>query len=316
MTLTEEDWKYFRELQKKHSIFKRDLGFSFAQNGCGAVKEMIYVSAYGDVCPCPFIHISLGNVTEEPLKKIVDRALETRMFSSYPPKCLIAEDYEFLDDYLALIEEAKLMPLSFRKSKFLLGSKWDDVWRKVEKPTFLGKLSMDSSFKILKKFLSGTPRELRILDVGSGSGSSLKFFNKMGFTNTLGIDNSLEAVRRCKENNLNVLNLDAVSMPKDWEKRFDIVFSWGLLEHFSDYTPFVEEMARVSRQYVILVQPNLHSLYGKLITKITNLLKRGVDEYPYKIEQFIHAFSQNGFKLLERKSTPLREFEVLVFAIS
>jgi len=313
VTLTKEDWKYFKKLQSEHSLFKRDLGFSFAKNGCGAVKEMIYLTAYGDVCPCPFIHIQLGNVTEKPLREILSRALETKVFSEYPPKCLIAEDYRFLDGYLNLTDKSENMPLPLTEARNLLGSKWDHVWSKVEKPTFVGKASMNFAFKILHGFLLNVSRKSSVLDIGCGCGSSLDFFKKSGFFNAIGIDNSLVAVERCRRKGFTVFEMDASNMPEDWTNKFDVVFAHGLLEHFSDYIAFVEEMVRVSKRYIILVQPNVHSVYGKFITRLTNMFERGISEYPYKIEEFIESFDKYGFKLSRRKATLLREFEVLMF---
>jgi uncharacterized protein with GYD domain len=50
-----------------------------------------------------------------------------------------------------------------------------------------------------------------------------------------------------------------------------------------------------------------------MITSFTNILGRGVKEHPYKIEEFVKAFEQRGFKLVKSRATPLGEFKVLVF---
>lgn len=119
--LTEEDWEYYHNvLQKEHQLVKRDIGFSFWRRGCGAVKEMIYLTAYGDVCPCPFMHISLGNITEEPLKQILQRGLSTKIFGRYHPKCLMMESHNFVDKYLKIIAEVDYLPIPISKCKELL----------------------------------------------------------------------------------------------------------------------------------------------------------------------------------------------------
>ena len=49
---------------------------------CAATKKnMLYVTAYGDVCPCAYIPLSFGNIRKEPLEDIVKRMWEHKMFS-------------------------------------------------------------------------------------------------------------------------------------------------------------------------------------------------------------------------------------------
>jgi len=189
-------------------------------------------------------------------------------------------------------------------------NEWDDVWSKVEKPTFIGRSSMKRVFNILEGILS-TISVQTALDVGCGGGFALEFLNKR-IPHVVGIDFSRVAVKRCKNKGFSVIQMDAREMSFK-NKEADLIFSWGLLEHFSDFTPFVEEMGRVSRRYVVLVQPNVHSFYGKMLFFFTNILGRGVSEYPYHIEDFVEAFEEQQFKLIYRKGTTLKEFEVLVF---
>lgn len=67
--------------------------------GCCAVNRL-YLSPLGDVMPCPFIHISIGNIKELPLRDIVDRGFSIRWFHDYYPDCLTAQNREFRDKYL------------------------------------------------------------------------------------------------------------------------------------------------------------------------------------------------------------------------
>lgn len=197
-------------------------------------------------------------------------------------------------------------------------TQWDRVWENVHSPTIIGRFSQRMTYRIMNKILDNFPRSHSIIDVGCGSGLTLKYFRSRGFDNSIGIDISSKALKRCQEKGFalgrDIFRIDATSISYE-DGSFDIVFSWGMLEHFEDYTPFVEEMIRVSRRVVILVQPNVHSLYGFLLFHLTNILGRGVDEYPYHIEEFIESFESRNCKLMSRKATPFREFEVLVFEV-
>jgi len=96
-----DDMDYMRELEKKYNVFTH-LTPAYGLNlGCIAVKRMVSVTKNGDVMPCPYIHTSLGNFFEEPLKDIIERGLNIKYFGKYIDTCLIAEDREFIDTYEA-----------------------------------------------------------------------------------------------------------------------------------------------------------------------------------------------------------------------
>ena len=75
--------------------------------GCPAVKEVLYITPYGEVLPCPFLHLSLGNVKEEPLRKIRTRGLRYKIFREYHQACLASEKKDFTKNYLKVIKGKK-----------------------------------------------------------------------------------------------------------------------------------------------------------------------------------------------------------------
>ena len=98
--IDKNDHEYLAKCAKDtNNMIRRDLSPHLFRIGCPAVKEGVYINSYGDVLPCPFIHISLGNVNQYRLKDIVDRALTIDKFKKHNPVCLIGEDKEFIDKY-------------------------------------------------------------------------------------------------------------------------------------------------------------------------------------------------------------------------
>lgn len=95
--LTPEDRTELNEIMRHNPHVRTDFQSNWLIDGCGGLKEKIYITPYGDVMPCPFLHISFGNVREEPLAKIWSRGIKTRAFAEYAPVCLAAEDSRFLD---------------------------------------------------------------------------------------------------------------------------------------------------------------------------------------------------------------------------
>lgn len=94
------DMAYLRDLEKTHQVFTH-LTPGYGLNlGCIAVKRMVSITQYGDVMPCPYIHVSLGNFFMEPLKDIIEKGLKIKYFGKYVGTCLVAEDREFIHTYV------------------------------------------------------------------------------------------------------------------------------------------------------------------------------------------------------------------------
>lgn len=97
--INKDDMDYVRGLEKKYNVFTH-LTPSYGLNlGCIAVKRMVSVTKWGDIMPCPYIHVSLGNFFEEPLKDIIERGMKIKFFGNYCDTCLIAEDRDFIREY-------------------------------------------------------------------------------------------------------------------------------------------------------------------------------------------------------------------------
>lgn len=113
--LTEEDMNYLEILQKKYPYVRTDFEANYIKWGCGAIKEILYITPYGDVLPCPYIHISFGNIFEKGLEKIRNTALENKYFKDYWPKCLCATDREFIEEFLNKIFDEEILPVEYTK---------------------------------------------------------------------------------------------------------------------------------------------------------------------------------------------------------
>jgi len=80
----------------------------FFSYGCPAVKETLYFTPYGDVCPCPYTHVSLGNILEEPLSQIRNRAMKVQRYRDRVETCPAGEDHAFIHKYFAKTYGAEL----------------------------------------------------------------------------------------------------------------------------------------------------------------------------------------------------------------
>lgn len=107
------DMKYLDNLGKKYNVFTHLTPSYGLDLGCISVKRMISITKYGDIMPCPYIHVSLGNFFKEPLKKIVARGMKIKYFGKRVETCLIAEDRQFINNIVVKKIYGKLPPVPY-----------------------------------------------------------------------------------------------------------------------------------------------------------------------------------------------------------
>lgn len=104
-----------------------------------------------------------------------------------------------------------------------------------------------------ERFLDGTDRSARILEVGSNVGNQLVCLQKMGFCNLYGIELQGYAVELSKSTtrNINIIQGSAFDIPYK-DGYFDLVFTSGVLIHVhpSDIAEAMGEIHRCSREYI------------------------------------------------------------------
>lgn len=114
--VSREDMAYFENvLEKKYNVFTHLTPGYGIRLGCIAVKGMFSITQTGDVLPCPYIQISIGNIFNEPLKDIIDRGLSIAEFGEFRDTCLIAEDMGFIKKYVEPHIYGKPVPVPCEK---------------------------------------------------------------------------------------------------------------------------------------------------------------------------------------------------------
>ena len=128
-----------------------------------------------------------------------------------------------------------------------LYQQWDKHWVEDEKMTFVGKILCPIRIDKMKKAIE----QLEIttaLDAGCGVGHLLQVFSDLGIKDYIGLDVSARAAKICQHKGLNV----KMGRLENEEKKYDLVAAEGMLEHFINFEPFVQHMARVSNRYILL----------------------------------------------------------------
>jgi MoaA/NifB/PqqE/SkfB family radical SAM enzyme len=119
--VTQDDMAYMRELEKRYAVFTHLTPSYGLDLGCIAVKRMISITQYGDVLPCPYMHLSIGNIFNEPLKDIIARGMNIKFFGKHINTCLMAESRPFIEKYIAGHIYGKPLPVP-----------WNEVFSKAD----------------------------------------------------------------------------------------------------------------------------------------------------------------------------------------
>lgn len=118
---------------------------------------------------------------------------------------------------------------------------WDYYWNLIKLPAEIKKeenLYLNEILKVFDKFLQKN-KNLSILEIGGAPGQYLAYMAKNFYYKIYALDYSEVGCRKTNEN-FKLLNLSGVTYQKDLFSdlsdfpKFDIVYSLGFIEHFSD----------------------------------------------------------------------------------
>jgi len=194
----------------------------------------------------------------------------------------------------------------------MIDKSWDKIWKSYEGANIFGRFMYRMKEKEFEKsFKMFIPKKsTSIIEIGCGSGTTLKIIRRLGYRNSIGIDPSENSMKLCKKIGFklkkDVFQIDA----SKWIEKEDVVFSDGMLEHFSydDLKDLAKEFARISKRFIILAQPNPHALISHLVQK---------DEWewerPYDANTYIKVFESLGFNCVYQSTINFREQYYLIF---
>lgn len=117
------------------------------------------------------------------------------------------------------------------------------------------------SHEVIREFVTPKIKEIRevvaidkktkLLDVGGGNGFFSYYFDKICDTTCVDFSETMIRLNPIKKKYL----MDANNL-KFKNNSFDIVFCHSLLHHVDNISRVLEEMKRVARKYVVILEPN------------------------------------------------------------
>lgn len=114
---TKEDVDQLKFLETEYNIFTH-MTPSYGQPGrCITVKGINTINHDGELIPCPYMDLSLGNIMKEPLKEILDRGMKNEWLGPYRDECIIGEHPEFIQFHNQAVKDwlkkSPLLPVPY-----------------------------------------------------------------------------------------------------------------------------------------------------------------------------------------------------------
>lgn len=133
-------------------------------------------------------------------------------------------------------------------------------------------------------------KNTKLLDVGCGNGFFSYYFEKI--CDATGIDYSEKMIKRNPAQKKYVM--DATNM-KFEDNSFDIVFCNAFLHHVDNVNRVIEEMKRVSKKHVVILEPNRNNplmfLFSLIVEEERKVLK-------FSLAYLERLVKSNGLKLI------------------
>ena len=116
---TKDDVDHLKLLEDKYNIFTH-MTPSYGQPGkCITVKGINTVNHDGEIVPCPYMDLSIGNVMDMPLSDILDRGMKDKWLGPYRDECIIGENFDFIkfhnDTVAEHLKDTPLLPVPYEK---------------------------------------------------------------------------------------------------------------------------------------------------------------------------------------------------------
>ncbi len=147
-----------------------------------------------------------------------------------------------------------------------------------------------SKIEILKKYVSFT-EGTSLLDVGCGNGFFTWYFARI--CDVTGVDFSEKMLR------LNPVKRKLLTDSSELAFKngsFDIVFCHALLHHVADMDRVIREMTRVSKKYVIILEPNRNN---PLMFLFSFLVKEERKALKFSLRYLKKVTEKNGLRVIK-----------------
>ena len=117
--VTKRDVDRLKALEDEFDIFTH-MSPSYGSPGkCITVKGINTVNHDGEIVPCPYMDLSIGNIMHEPLGDVLERGMKNKWLGPYRDECIIGENMEFItfhnDAVAHHLKKTPYLPVPYEK---------------------------------------------------------------------------------------------------------------------------------------------------------------------------------------------------------
>ncbi len=188
------------------------------------------------------------------------------------------------------------------KSTLELQNVWNNVWNDKSKFSY----RQMREFKLVDKIIilqsAGVDfKDKKVLDIGCGQGEMLNLLKKYFHIEGTGADISIKALKVAQRTNpsIDFIEADQRDLSMLQSGGFDIVLSFGVMEHVSDFGLAISEAHRLLKPggTLVLIQP--HLLSTAVLQKIWLQMRKKWHfgkQYDFSYRQYKKILQVMGFK--------------------
>lgn len=170
--------------------------------------------------------------------------------------------------------------------------------RKIDFDEERDEMSTSRNLFYLKKFTDWFPnisKDIKIIDIGAGSGVLLNELYKRGFKNLYALDikNNIKKEYKSK---IKFIRMDLNDEPFNLNEKFDLIFCCNVLEHLCDPLSVVGKLISICKNSLFIAVPRELNIFLRL--RLLLYLARAPD--PYIVGQHIKFFEPEDIKKLPK----------------
>lgn len=162
-------------------------------------------------------------------------------------------------------------------------------------------LARDESAQIAR-VLSPLPRDVSVLDVGSGFGRKMRLLRELGFPTVEGVEKNLAQVERARREGLLVHDADAFRRGAG-RKAYDLLVMAHVIEHFpfDGLLEFMDEYLGRLRPggWLLVVTPLPHRDFHLDFDHVKPYCPQGIKDFFGSGDEQVQAYSRHNLKLLD-----------------
>lgn len=188
---------------------------------------------------------------------------------------------------------------------------WEKTWAESDIPLAIdpGDLAPENYFyqvlhDLFTHYLGAhCPPGAKLIEMGCGGSRWLPYFHNAFGYDVSGIDYTVTGINLArsilKKANVNgqLAHGDLFETPSEWREQFDVVVSFGLVEHFENTSQVISACSRYLRpggQMITLV-PTMRGLYGLAYRLLRPAVYR--KHIPHSLETLIRAHADAGLNI-------------------